>query len=52
MNATTVQAVTSSSVSMKSRYGDWAVIAGASEGLGAAFAEALAKEGLNVVLIA
>lgn len=34
------------------RYGPWAVIAGASEGLGAAFAEALAARGLNVFLIA
>jgi hypothetical protein len=34
------------------RYGPWAVIAGGSEGLGAAFATTLAKEGLNVVLIA
>jgi hypothetical protein len=35
-----------------SRYGPWAVIAGASEGLGAAFAGALAARGLNLVLIA
>ena len=34
------------------RYGDWAVIAGASEGLGRAFAEALAARGLNLVIAA
>jgi len=36
----------------KSKYGPWALVAGASEGLGAAYAEALAKRGLNLVLIA
>ena len=34
------------------RYGSWAMVAGASEGLGAAFAEALAKRGLNLILLA
>jgi short-subunit dehydrogenase len=34
------------------RYGRWAVVAGASEGLGAAFAEALATRGLSLVLLA
>ncbi|MCB1692854.1 MAG: SDR family NAD(P)-dependent oxidoreductase [Pseudomonadales bacterium] len=34
------------------RYGPWAVVAGASEGLGAAFAESLAKRSVNVVLVA
>ncbi len=34
------------------RYGPWAVIAGASEGLGEAFARGCAGRGLNVVLIA
>lgn len=34
------------------RYGPWALIAGASEGLGAAFAEACAARGLNLVLLA
>jgi short-subunit dehydrogenase len=34
------------------RYGEWAVIAGASDGTGAAFARAVAERGLNVVLLA
>jgi short-subunit dehydrogenase len=34
------------------RYGPWAVVAGASEGLGAAFSHALAARGLNVVAVA
>ncbi len=34
------------------RYGPWAVVAGASEGLGAAFADAIASRGVNVVLLA
>lgn len=36
----------------KTKYGSWALVAGASEGLGAAFAEELAKRGLNLILIA
>ncbi len=36
----------------KTKYGPWALIAGASVGLGAAFAEELASKGLNLVLIA
>ncbi|OBK29173.1 short-chain dehydrogenase [Mycobacterium asiaticum] len=35
-----------------SRYGPWAVIAGGSEGVGAEFAVQLARDGINVVLIA
>lgn len=34
------------------RYGSWAVVAGASEGIGSAFAEAVARRGCNVVLLA
>ena len=36
----------------KSKYGPWALVAGASEGLGAAFAEEIAKRGVNLILIA
>jgi short-subunit dehydrogenase len=38
--------------SFASKYGPWAVVAGASEGLGAAFATALAARGLNLLLLA
>jgi short-subunit dehydrogenase len=34
------------------RYGPWAVVAGASDGTGAAFATELARRGVNVVLVA
>ena len=34
------------------KYGPWAIIAGASEGLGAAYSHSLAKRGLNLILIA
>ncbi|AFM18444.1 short-chain dehydrogenase of unknown substrate specificity [Mycolicibacterium chubuense NBB4] len=34
------------------KYGPWALVAGASEGVGAAFAEAIAERGVNVVLLA
>lgn len=36
----------------KQRYGEWALIAGASDGLGAAFARELAERGLNLILLA
>lgn len=34
------------------KYGPWALVAGASDGVGAAFAEAIARRGVNVVLLA
>lgn len=34
------------------RYGPWAIVAGASEGIGAAYAHELARRGLHLVLIA
>lgn len=34
------------------KYGPWALVAGASDGVGAALAETLAERGLNVVLVA
>ena len=36
----------------KAKYGPWALIAGASDGVGAAFAESVARNGINVVLLA
>jgi short-subunit dehydrogenase len=36
----------------KEQYGPWALVAGASEGLGEAFAEQIAAKGINVALVA
>ena len=36
----------------RAKYGPWALIAGASDGVGAAFTEAAARSGINVVLVA
>lgn len=39
-------------VTFATKYGPWALVAGASDGLGAAFATGLAERGVNVVLLA
>lgn len=39
-------------VPLRERYGDWALVTGASAGIGAEFARALAREGLSCVLAA
>lgn len=37
--------------SLRARYGEWALVAGASQGFGASFAAELAGQGMNVVLV-
>jgi short-subunit dehydrogenase len=39
-------------VTFAKKYGPWALVAGASDGVGAAFAEEIAERGVNVVLLA
>lgn len=38
-------------VDIKSRYGPWGLVAGAAEGLGEAFAETLAGQGMDLILV-
>ena len=38
-------------MNLKEKYGEWGIILGATEGVGKAFAEKIAKEGMNVVLV-
>jgi short-subunit dehydrogenase len=45
-------AAAQSAKSLKSRFGPWAVVAGASEGLGAEFARHVAAAGINCLLVA
>lgn len=47
----TLKAITSEAVDLKERYGDWAVITGASDGIGKAYAEELARRKINIALI-
>ncbi len=39
------------SKTLRARYGEWALVAGASQGFGASFAVELARRGMNVVLV-
>ena len=36
---------------LKKRYGNWGLVAGAAEGLGAAFARSFAIRGINIILV-
>jgi short-subunit dehydrogenase len=45
-------AAASTASDYKARYGDWALVVGGSEGLGAALAAELARRGMNLVLVA
>jgi short-subunit dehydrogenase len=44
--------MTSGEAEFSGKYGPWAVVAGASDGVGAAYARAMAERGVNVVLLA
>ena len=38
-------------MNLKEKYGEWGIILGATEGVGKAFCEKIASEGMNVVMI-
>lgn len=44
--------MTAAKQAFKHKYGPWALIAGASEGIGKSFAEQLAAQGINLILLA
>jgi hypothetical protein len=46
------RATTAGPAGFRDRYGPWALVAGASEGLGAQFATQIAARGVNLVLLA
>jgi uncharacterized protein len=48
----TLSSVTLTDAEFRARYGPWAVVAGASDGTGEAFARQIAAKGVNVVLVA
>ena len=38
-------------MNLREKYGEWGIILGATEGVGKAFAEKIASEGMSVVLV-
>ena len=38
-------------MTLREKYGEWGIILGATEGVGKAFAEKIASEGMSVVLV-
>jgi len=52
MSPASTGSFTSEQVRLRERYGPWAVITGASDGIGREFAGRLAEAGLNLVLAA
>ncbi|MBC7926191.1 MAG: SDR family NAD(P)-dependent oxidoreductase [Bryobacteraceae bacterium] len=49
---TTADALTPQQIRWRERYGPWAVVTGASDGIGREIAQCLAQRGLNLVLVA